>query len=90
MKVKTIPCKICAAPTRMLGTKLCDGCYNAVRHGEDMLDKFGADIEIKRYRNSELFRWSVDMTVDDVTYGHSASSFEEALAGAAKQLREAI
>ena len=22
-----VPCRLCSAPTRMLGTKLCDGCY---------------------------------------------------------------
>ncbi len=26
-KEKTIPCKTCGLPTPMLGTKLCDGCY---------------------------------------------------------------
>ncbi len=87
--IEKIPCKICTTPTRMLGTKLCDWCYHGVRDGEAMFNKFGADLEIKLCRGSSEFRWSVDMTVDGVTYGHSASTFEDALAGAAKRLREA-
>ncbi len=26
-KPETVPCKHCGIPTRMLGTKMCDGCW---------------------------------------------------------------
>jgi hypothetical protein len=28
---ETVPCKYCTKPTRMLGTKLCDGCWETDR-----------------------------------------------------------
>ena len=87
--VEMIPCKICAKPTRMLGTQLCDWCYHGVRDGGSMMDGLGVDMEIKLYRNHSEFRWSVDLLTDDVTYGHCASNFEDALAGAMKNMREA-
>lgn len=27
MKEETVPCRLCSAPTPMLGTKLCDRCW---------------------------------------------------------------
>lgn len=26
-KTETVPCRLCSVPTPMLGTKLCDACY---------------------------------------------------------------
>jgi hypothetical protein len=34
---ETIPCRICGKPTRMLGTKLCDGCWEVEHRLEDFL-----------------------------------------------------
>lgn len=31
---KTIPCEWCGAPTRMFGTKKCDGCWELYRRIE--------------------------------------------------------
>jgi hypothetical protein len=33
----TVPCKICDEPTRMTGTKLCDGCWEVTHRIEYFL-----------------------------------------------------
>ena len=49
--------------------------------------QFYVDIEIKLCQKHYEFRWSVDLMTDDVTYGFSAPTLEEALTGAAERLR---
>ena len=85
-----VNCKICDAPNALSGTGLCDGCWSALRHSEDMLEQFYVDIEIKLCQKHHEFRWSVDLMTDDMTYGFSAPTLEEALAGAAERLRSGI
>jgi hypothetical protein len=34
---ETVPCKFCGDPTPMLGTKLCDGCWEVSRRLEEFL-----------------------------------------------------
>lgn len=38
---RTMPCKHCGTPTRMLGTQMCDGCWETRKSGE--LDRCEAD-----------------------------------------------
>ncbi len=85
--IERVNCKICDVSEVLSGTRLCHGCWNGLRYGEDMLNRFQVDIEIKMYRNHSQFRWSVDLMTDDLTYGHSASTLEDALAGAAERMR---
>lgn len=37
VKDETIPCKICEKPTPMLGTKLCNNCWEVERRLDDYL-----------------------------------------------------
>jgi len=44
----TIPCTLCAQPTRMLGTKLCDRCWELktrITHDIDLAKRIIKDIE---------------------------------------------
>lgn len=46
LKIETVPCTICGAPTPMLGTKLCDPCWELRRlqpHLEQLLAKTRRD-----------------------------------------------
>ena len=82
-----VNCKICNTPNALSGTRLCDDCWSALRYSDPMLFNLGVDIEIRVYREHTEYRWSVDLMADDVTYGHTASTLEEALAGAAERMR---
>ena len=82
-----VNCKICDAHNALSGTRLCYGCWSAFRYGDPMLFNLGVDIEIRMYREHTQYMWSVDLMADDVVYGHSASTLENALAGAVESLR---
>lgn len=87
---ETMNCKICDDPGALSGTKLCNRCWSALRSGDPMLESLGVDIEIKLCTSHYEFRWSVDLMTDDITYGFSAESLEDALAGAAERLRSGV
>jgi hypothetical protein len=52
-EAKTIPCRICGKPTKMLGTMLCDRCWELETRIEmdlDIAKKIIAEIEDKKSR----------------------------------------
>lgn len=48
MKDEMVPCKWCAAPTDMTGTKMCDRCWELerrIRHDPDLARRMLAEVE---------------------------------------------
>lgn len=46
----TVPCRICSKPTPMLGTKLCDRCWqleSAIRHSPALAEKILKELKSK-------------------------------------------
>jgi hypothetical protein len=59
MTEETMPCKFCGVPTRMLGTKQCDGCWeiaHRVRHEDPKLLAKILNEEMTQESRDELVR----------------------------------
>jgi len=69
---KTMPCQVCRKPTRMLGTKLCDGCW-------EIKSRMGPEMEAVRWHFCKKFRvLATDTDGDEMVYEICAPSERDA------------
>lgn len=54
----TVPCKICGKPTHMLGTKLCDPCWEVESRLDRFLETPGGRAYVKKalYESERVFK----------------------------------
>lgn len=82
-----IPCKICTEPTDMEGTRLCNGCWEALRSTQHMVEALKVDVQISFERFSP-FGWTAQLRTDQGDhYMESGQGLEEALERALLKLR---
>jgi len=56
---KPVPCKTCGEPTTMMGTKLCDGCWEVESRLEKYLEsEKGREHVVRRLKECDaVFKW---------------------------------
>ena len=67
---QTIPCMFCSDPTRMIGTAMCDGCYEVDKRIDNFVEAGGVRAferlaeAVKRTKNKDLGKYLVKLITD--------------------------